>query len=80
MAQLTIDIPDRMADYLETQVATGQSSSVSEFVERVLRGHFERESIEQEVLAADRADDATEVTPEFWDSLRARVAEKSRPR
>lgn len=77
MAHLTIELPDVMADYLETQVTAGQSSTVSEFVERVLRVHCEREDIEQKVLAADMANDAAEVTPDFWNSLRARVTVKS---
>ena len=76
MTHLTIEVPDVIADYLEMQVAAGHSSSVSEFV-RVLRVHCEREAIEQKVLAADMANDATEVTPDFWDALRARVGAKT---
>ena len=73
MAQLTIELPDEIAGYLENQVTAGRSSSASEFVARVLRGYRERESIEQKVLAADMADDATEVTPAFFESLRTLV-------
>ena len=73
MAQLTIDLPEEMAGYLENEVTAGRSSSASEFVTRVLRLYRERESIEQEVLAADMADDAMEVTPAFFDSLRTLV-------
>ena len=80
MTQLTIEIPDTIAGYLETQVTAGHSSSVSEFVARVLRLHCERESIEQKVLAADMADDATAVTPEFWDSLRTLATKPSSSR
>ena len=77
MAQLTIEIPDPLMGYLETQVTAGHSSSVSEFVQRVLRAHCERQMIEEKVLAADMADDAAEVTPEFFDSLRALVNKTS---
>lgn len=73
MAQLTIELPDEMAGYLENQVISGRSSSASEFVARVLRGYRERESIEQKVLAADVANDATEVTPGFFEALRTLV-------
>ncbi len=73
MTQLTIELPDEMAGYLQNQVMAGRSSSAGEFVARVLRGYRERESIEQKVLAADLADEATEVTPDFFDSLRALV-------
>ncbi len=80
MAQLTIEIPDPLAGYLETQVTTGHSPSVSEFVQRVLRAHREREAIEEKVLAADMADDAVEVTPAFFESLRAVVNKASASR
>ena len=73
MARLTIELPDEMAGYLENQVTAGRSSSASEFVACVVRGYRERESIEQKVLAADVADDATEVTPVFFESLRTLV-------
>lgn len=73
MTQLTIELPDEMAGYLENQVTAGRSSSAGEFVASVLRGYRERESIEQKVLAADVADDATEVTPAFFESLRSLV-------
>ena len=73
MTQLTIELPDEMAGYLENQVTAGRSSSAGEFVASVLRGYRERESIEQKVLAADVANDATEVTPAFFESLRTLV-------
>lgn len=73
MAQLTIEIPDRVVEYLELQVATGQSSSVSDEVARILSIHCEREAIEQKLLAAELANDTTEVTPDFWTSLRNRI-------
>ncbi len=73
MAQLTIELPDEMAGYLQNQVTAGRSSSASEFVASMLRGYRERESIEQKVLAADVADDETEVTPDFFESLRTLV-------
>ena len=71
MAQLTIELPDEMAGYLQNQVNSGRSSSAGEFVASVLRGYRERQSIEQKVLTADMANEATEVTPEFFESLRA---------
>ncbi len=80
MAQLTIEIPAPLAGYLETQVTTGHSPSVSEFVQRVLRAHRESEAIEVKVLAADMADDAVEVTPAFFESLRAVVSKASASR
>jgi Arc/MetJ-type ribon-helix-helix transcriptional regulator len=80
VAQITIELPDEMAGYLENQVTAGRSASASEFVTRVLLGYRERESIEQKVLAADMADDATEVTPEFFESLRTLVNKPSATR
>ena len=77
MAQLTIEIPDPLAGYLETQVSSGHSPSVSEFVQRVLRTHRAREAIEEKVLAADMANESAEVTPAFFESLRAVVSKAS---
>ena len=62
-----------LIDYVESQVSAGHSPSVSEFVVKMLKLHYEggeRDAIEQKVLAAFNADDASEVTPQFWDSLR----------
>ncbi|MFM9964412.1 MAG: type II toxin-antitoxin system ParD family antitoxin [Planctomycetaceae bacterium] len=70
MTQLTIELPDPIAGYLEAQVASGRSRSVSEFVESVLDRQRERDSIEERVLAADRANQATPVSPQFWSSMR----------
>jgi Arc/MetJ-type ribon-helix-helix transcriptional regulator len=70
MTQLTIELPDPIAVYLEAQVASGRSRSVSEFVETVLFRQCERDTIEEQVLAADLANQPTPVTPEFWSSLR----------
>lgn len=77
MAQLTIEISDTVADYLELQVSAGHASSVNEFVARVLALHCEGDQIEQKVLAADIAQDDHEVTPDFWQSLRDSVNSKS---
>ena len=70
MTQLTIELPDPIAGYVEAQVASGRSRSVSEFVESVLDRQRERDSIEQRVLAADQANQPTLVTPQHWSSLR----------
>lgn len=70
MTQLTIELPDPIAGYLEAQVASGRSRSVSEFVESVLDRQRERDSIEERVLAADCANQATPVSPQFWSSMR----------
>lgn len=70
MTQLTIELSDPIMDYLEAQVASGRSRSVSEFVETMLDRQRERDLIEQQVLAADLANQPTPVTPQFWSSLR----------
>ena len=70
MTQLTIELPDPIAGYLEAQVASGRSRSVSEFVESVLDRQRERDSIEEQVLVADCANQATPVGPQFWASMR----------
>ncbi len=70
MTQLTIQLPDRIADHLAAQVVAGRSNSVSEFVETVLDRQLERDDLEAKVLEADQDNQATPVTPEYWSSLR----------
>ena len=70
MTQLTIELPEPIADYLDAQVASGRSRSVSAFVESVRDRQRERDSVEQLVLAADQANQPTLVTREHWSSLR----------
>ena len=76
MTQLTIQLPDRIADYLEAQVVAGRSHSVSEFVETVLDRQLERDDLEAKVLEADQDNRATPVTSEFWSSLRELARQK----
>ena len=70
MTELTIELPDPIAGYVEAQVASGRSRSVSEFVELVLDRQRERDSIEERVQAADLANQATPVRPQFWTAMR----------
>ena len=78
MTQLTIEIPDVVAEYLERQVFEGKGASVNEVVSRMLSLQCERSSIEQKVLEAYYSNDATEVTPEFWDRMRERAIQLSK--
>jgi Arc/MetJ-type ribon-helix-helix transcriptional regulator len=80
MTQLTIELPDPIADYLEAQVASGSSRSVSQFVESVLDRQRERDSIEEQVLAADQANQPIPVTPQFWSSLRELAQQRAATR
>ena len=76
MAHLTIDLPDEMAGYLQQQISEGRGATPSEIVTRMLRRQRERESLEAKVLAADMANAANAVTPEFFDSLRESVRQR----
>jgi antitoxin ParD1/3/4 len=79
MASLNISLPDPMRVWVEQKVARGGYGTVSELVRELIREAQKREAQERlETLLLEGLDSgpSIETTDEYWQSLRARVAER----
>lgn len=79
MTTVNISLPDPMKSFVESQVTEGMYGSVSDYIRTLIREDQKRKAqdeLEKKLLAA--LDDGTfqEVTPEFFNQLRAQIANK----
>ena len=78
MAHLTIELPQDLVARLEILATIAGSPSLPHYVESVLREHVVyQEELEQ--LLLERLHDASpdiEGTPQFWEDLRERFADR----
>ncbi len=79
MTTVNISLPDPMKSFVDSQVTEGMYGSVSDYIRTLIREDQKRkaqEELEKKLLAA--LDDGTiqEVTPEFFNRLRAQIASK----
>jgi antitoxin ParD1/3/4 len=83
MQTMNISLPDPMKQYVEEQVAAGSYSSASEYVRELVRADQKRqakEQLEQTLLQALNEGEAVEATPEWLETLRSEIKERSKSR
>jgi hypothetical protein len=71
LATLTIDLPEPMKEYVLAKSAEAGYATPDEFVLELLRTSQRRDLIERKLLEALDKNDFEEVTPDFWERLRA---------
>jgi antitoxin ParD1/3/4 len=81
MPTMNISLPANLKEFVESQVQSGDYSSVSEFMRRLVRREQkdrEREQLELRILEGLGSGDAVEVTPAMWNQLRQRLRERDK--
>ena len=76
MPTMNISLPENLKEFVESQVQSGDYSSVSEFMRALVRREQkdrEREQLEFRILEGLSSGKAAEVTPEMWNQLRQRL-------
>jgi antitoxin ParD1/3/4 len=76
MPTMNISLPENLKEFVESQVQSGDYSSVSEFMRALVRREQrdrEREQLELRILEGLSSGDATEVSLEMWNLLRQRL-------
>jgi antitoxin ParD1/3/4 len=76
MPTMNISLPENLKEFVESQVQSGDYSSVSEFMRALVRREQkdrERERLESRILEGLNSGDTVEVTPEMWNQLRRRL-------
>ncbi|NTU50628.1 MAG: type II toxin-antitoxin system ParD family antitoxin [Desulfobulbaceae bacterium] len=79
MTTVNISLPDPMKSFVDSQVTEGMYGSVSDYIRTLIREDQKRkaqEELEKKLLAALDDGNVQEVTPEFFNQLRARIANK----
>jgi antitoxin ParD1/3/4 len=79
MTTVNISLPDPMKSFVDSQVTEGMYGSVSDYIRTLIREDQKRkaqEELEKKLLAALDDRNVQEVTPEFFNQLRARIANK----
>jgi antitoxin ParD1/3/4 len=79
MPTMNISLPENLKAFVESQVESGDYSSVSEFMRELVRReqkNCEREKLEMRILEGLSSGDAIEVTPQMWDRLRQRLRDR----
>jgi antitoxin ParD1/3/4 len=77
---MNISLPENLKEFVESQVQSGDYSSVSEFVRTLVRREQkdrEREQLELRILEGLSSGDAVEVTPQMWNQLRQRLRNRN---
>lgn len=83
MPTMNISLPENLKEFVESQVQSGDYSSVSEFMRELVRREQKqrlRERLEQQLLEGLNSGKGIESTPEMWRTLRAEVREKVQAR
>jgi antitoxin ParD1/3/4 len=81
MSTVNISLPEPMKDFVESQVTDGMYGSVSDYIRTLIREDQKRkaqEALEKKLLAALDQRNFEEVTPEFFNQLRARMINKNK--
>jgi antitoxin ParD1/3/4 len=79
MTTMNISLPEPMREWIENQVDQGAYGSASEYVRSLIREDQKRkteEDLEAKLLEGLNSGDATPMTREDWDRLRARMIER----
>lgn len=73
---MNISLPDPLKQFIEEQVSAGGYSSTSEYMRELVRADQKRKArqeLEEILLTALRSGEPTDVTPEMWEELRAKI-------
>jgi antitoxin ParD1/3/4 len=76
METMTISLPETMREYVEEQVEAGEYGSASEYIRELVRADQKRHAktqLEQVLLRALDAGDASDLTPEMVEDVRHRL-------
>lgn len=79
MTSMNISLPDTMRTYVESQVASGGYSTVSEYFRELVRQDQKRKAQERlETLLLEGIDSgtATEITAQDWENIRQTVRQR----
>lgn len=79
METMNIALPKAMKAFVQEQVAGGGYSSVSEYVRDLIRADQRRraeEKIDALLLEGIASGTPVEVTPEYWESKKRKLAER----
>lgn len=83
MPTMNISLPVNLKEFVESQVQSGDYSSVSEFMRTLVRREQkdrEREQLELRMMEGLGSGDAVEATPQMWNQLRQRLHERDNRR
>lgn len=79
METMNIALPESMKSFVQEQVTAGGYSSVSEYVRDLIRAEQRRrsdEKIDALLLESLASGEPIEVTPEYWEAKRRKLAER----
>lgn len=79
MSTVNISLPDPMRAFIEAQVNEGSYGSISDYVRALIREDQRRKSqeeLERKLVAALDSGDYRPMTPEFFEQLRSRIANR----
>jgi antitoxin ParD1/3/4 len=83
MPTMNISLPENLKEFVESQVESGNYSSVSEFMRELVRREQRdrhREQLEKQLLEGLNSGESIKATPEMWRKLRGEVREMARKR
>ena len=81
MPTMNISLPENLKEFVESQVQSGNYSTVSEFMRELVRREQKdrlREQLEQRLLEGLNSGEGVESTPEMWRDLHQKVRELAR--
>ena len=79
MTSLNISLPERLREWIETQVKRGRYGNASEYLRELIRRDQERQAqgrLEELLLEGIGSGTASPLTKRDWAELRANVAER----
>jgi antitoxin ParD1/3/4 len=79
MTSINISVPKQMREWVDSQIEAGRYGNVSEYFRHLIRKHQAEEAQERLdflLLEGLESGDATQVTPEFWESKRQQLMKR----
>ena len=79
MPTINISLSDNLKEFVESEVRSGEYSSVSEFMRVLVRREQrerDREKLELRILEGLSSGEATEATPQMWEQLRQKLRDR----
>ena len=80
MSSLQVTLPEELRKFVESEAAAGGFDSPGTYVQELLRAvwrHKEKTALEENLIAASEGGPPVQVTPEFWEELKARVRRRA---
>ncbi|NEQ97794.1 MAG: type II toxin-antitoxin system ParD family antitoxin [Cyanothece sp. SIO2G6] len=77
---ISIALPPNLQSYLETQIATGASTSVSEYILKLIEEDYQRQQAQDQfnaLLQEGIESPSQPVTPDYWQDLRQSVVDNA---